>query len=98
MEDLPYIITRLLFLLSATVAVIGKLSSLLRLSRGHRLAVFSQRTGASVLGEANFAVYFHFCHMCESDYRLLSQYLASADAIVVGKFIFPGPADICCQC
>lgn len=40
---------------------------------------------------------FPFCHVCESDYRSLSQYLASADGIIVGKFIFSGPHHICCQ-
>lgn len=34
---------------------------------------------------------FLFCHVCESDYRSLSQYLASADDIIIGGFISSGP-------
>lgn len=41
---------------------------------------------------------FPFCHVCESDYRSLSQYLASADGIIDCKFIFSGPSHICCLC
>lgn len=37
------------------------------------------------------AVYFPSVCACESDYRSLSQYLASADGIIAAEFIYSGP-------
>lgn len=54
------------------------------------------RVGRGDMGQC--CCLFPFCHVCESDYRSLSQYLASADSIIVEQFIFSGPRHICCQC
>lgn len=61
---------------------------------------FSQTAGVPVLrwegrAEATQAgkcrCLFPFCCACESDYRSLSQYLASADGIIAAEFIYSGP-------
>lgn len=42
-------------------------------------------------GGLNVAVYFPSVCACESDYRSLSQYLASADGIIAVEFVYSGP-------
>lgn len=42
-------------------------------------------------GGLDVPVYFPAVCACESDYRSLSQYLASADGIIAAEFIYSGP-------
>lgn len=42
-------------------------------------------------GGLNVAVYFPSVCACESDYRSLSQCLASADGIIAVEFVYSGP-------